>query len=170
MTIPGVETPDNVEPAREAFSEPEARRIVVPGQPKPMPRMKVNRQTGFLYTPTKPQKRKGDFAAAWIDAGFGPFPREVPLAVEIEFVFPRPAGHYGTGKNAGLLKHSAVHLRPRGGTNGGDLDNLAKLVTDALEGVAYHNDSDIAALTLSKRYVYGAETPSTSIAIRLLLP
>jgi len=146
------------------------RQIVVAGKPDPMPRARFNRQTGFAYTPKDARLKKGAFTDAWLEAGHGMFDRDTPLRCEVEATFPRPASHFGTGKNAGLLKDRFVSARPGGGQNGGDVDNLAKLPIDALEGIAFGNDSQIAELTVVKRYVRPGEVPFTRIALAPIDP
>ena len=44
-----------------------------------------------------------------------------------------------------------------------DLDNLAKAVLDALEGLAYDNDSQVIALDLRKLYPGKSEPPGVLI-------
>jgi Holliday junction resolvase RusA-like endonuclease len=71
-----------------------------------------------------------------------------PIALEITFVKPRPASHYGTGKNRGVLKASAPlypATRP-------DALKLARGVEDALSGVLYRDDAQIVTEYLLKRY------------------
>jgi Holliday junction resolvase RusA-like endonuclease len=46
-----------------------------------------------------------------------------------------------------------------------DLDNVAKLILDALNGVAWHDDNQIARLTISK--VYGKK-PHTDVEIETI--
>lgn len=105
---------------------------------------------------------------AWQQKHPRPFDRGEHLALKLTFVFNRPASHYGTGRNAALLKASAP-AAPFGGQNGGDVDNLAKLVMDALEGVAYANDSQIADLRIVKRYAGPDDSgPFTAIQLRPL--
>lgn len=177
MTLPGVDTREEAGKPREPLVGRLARRSVamgvreltVPGTPMPMTRPRFNRTTGYPYRDDKRAARKGDFAQAWLDAGLAAFDRELPLACELEFVFARPASHYGTGRNAGILKPRFLHARPAGGANGGDFDNLAKLVTDALEGVAFQNDAQIADAHVVKRYAGPGEVPHTRIALRPLV-
>lgn len=75
-------------------------------------------------------------------------PIEGPLYVSLEFIFSRPKGHYGTGRNAGRLKDSA----PMSHTTKPDLDKLTRAVGDALSGVLWRDDSQIEAWMLSKQY------------------
>ena len=84
-----------------------------------------------------------------------------PLYLRVEFVLPRPRAHFGTGRNAGLLKGSAptyVQTKP-------DLDKLVRAIGDALTGVVARDDSQFAHVNVWK--VYG-EPPSARIEIREL--
>jgi Holliday junction resolvase RusA-like endonuclease len=71
------------------------------------------------------------------------------LKLTVHAWFRRPAAHYGTGRNAGVLKAWA----PRHVTKTPDVDNIAKLVGDALNGYAWHDDSQIAAVDVQKTYL-----------------
>ena len=75
-------------------------------------------------------------------------PLDVPLHVGITFVFARPKGHYGTGKNAHLLKPSAPYFM----TSTPDTDNLTKFIGDALNGIFWKDDSCIVRLEGLKVY------------------
>jgi len=59
---------------------------------------------------------------------------------------PRPAGHYGTGRNAGQLKDSA----PRWPTPRPDTLKIVRAVEDALTGVLWRDDSQIVMHSLTK--------------------
>lgn len=78
-----------------------------------------------------------------------PLPGDV--AVHIVATFARPAAHYGTGRNAQVLKPGAP-ARP---TNraAGDVDKVARLVLDGLDvaGV-YGDDAQVAVLRVEKEY------------------
>lgn len=69
-----------------------------------------------------------------------------PLGLSIVARFPRPKSHYGTGKNANTLKPSA----PWAHTQKPDLSNILKIVEDALNGVVWHDDSEIDSVTIHK--------------------
>lgn len=77
-----------------------------------------------------------------------PEPFTGPVSVSLSFVMPRPKGHYGTGRNASILKESA----PRWPVGKPDLDKLARAALDAMKGIAYLDDSQIVQLTVYKRY------------------
>jgi Holliday junction resolvase RusA-like endonuclease len=87
-------------------------------------------------------------------SGAGYEPRELPLVVEgpvalgLTFTMRRPLAHYGTGRNARQVRPSApwyVSTRP-------DLDKLVRGVLDALSGVGYRDDGQVAALRVAKVY------------------
>ena len=109
-----------------------------------------------------------EIAVFWADAGHGQFGSPTPLELRCEFVFDRPRSHYGTGKNSSQVKPAMRAARPGRGKNGGDLDNLLKLVLDSLNGVAYDDDSQIALMHSEKRYARDGEAPETRISLRVL--
>ena len=73
-----------------------------------------------------------------------------PVAVSATFYVRRPAGHFGTGRNASTLRSSAPAFPTK--RSSGDLDKLARAVLDALTGVVYRDDSQVIDLRLRKRY------------------
>lgn len=75
-------------------------------------------------------------------------PLEGPLLLELTFWMPRPKSHFGTGANAAKLKQSA----PRQPIVKPDLLKLARGVEDALTGIVYRDDAQIATEILQKAY------------------
>jgi Holliday junction resolvase RusA-like endonuclease len=71
-----------------------------------------------------------------------------PVAVRMLFFLVRPKSHYGTGRNAGVLKSSA----PRYAAVAPDLDKLARAVLDALTGTVFHDDRQVVDLVCGKVY------------------
>jgi Holliday junction resolvase RusA-like endonuclease len=84
--------------------------------------------------------------------------------VAIVATFERPGSHYGTGRNAEVLKDSAP-LRPIA-RSAGDSDKIGRLVLDALDiaGV-YQDDSQVAVLRIEKRYADLGEEPGTVVEV-----
>ncbi|WP_435600800.1 RusA family crossover junction endodeoxyribonuclease [Streptomyces sp. C10-9-1] len=75
---------------------------------------------------------------------------DAPLLVCMDFFFDRPKSHFGTGRNAGLLKASAP-ARPTGPP---DLSKLVRSTEDALQTAgAYRDDALIVSIATAKRYV-----------------
>lgn len=71
-----------------------------------------------------------------------------PVSVEFTFYRVRPKGHYGTGRNDGVLKASA----PAYPTQAPDALKLARGVEDALTGLVYRDDAQIVDEVIRKRY------------------
>ena len=91
----------------------------------------------------------------------------LPVKADIEFIFPRPKSHFGSGKNAEILKPSSPkHCTSRGN---GDIDKLARSTLDGLSvsagGSVLEDDSLVVELNTKKRYVNKDELPGAYIAI-----
>lgn len=77
-------------------------------------------------------------------------PHTGPVAIMVICIFDRPKGHFGTGKNAGVIRESAPEYpTPK---NRFDVDKLARPVLDALTGLAYEDDSQVVWLEVHKKY------------------
>jgi Holliday junction resolvase RusA-like endonuclease len=102
--------------------------------------------------------------AAWTAIGAlengEPWPAKGPVAVTFTFYRARPKGHYGTGRNAGVLKDSA----PTYPLTAPDVLKLSRALEDALIGVVYCDDAQIVDETLYKRY----GDPGVSVLVRQL--
>lgn len=96
--------------------------LLIPGEPVPKGRPRMNTKTGRAYTPerTKAAERTVAEYAMANRAGLG-MPWEGTLKVTMSFVASKQ----------------------------GDLDNYTKLVLDALNGVAYLDDRQIISLDTS---------------------
>lgn len=71
-----------------------------------------------------------------------------PVFVDVSLVIARPQSHFGTGRNAGVLKPSA----PYWCTTRPDADKVARAIGDALAGVLYRNDGQVAVWAIRKYY------------------
>lgn len=77
-------------------------------------------------------------------------PLDGPLSVSMTFAFARPKGHFGTGRNAALLKASAP-ARP---ATIPDLSKLVRSTEDALTGSVWADDARVVEYRrLGKHYV-----------------
>lgn len=127
-------------------------RIVVFGEAKTAGSKKgfVNKKTGKVIITDDSKKSKPwklTVAQAAADQYVGPL-LTCALDVEIVFVIARLKGHYGSGRNAELLKDTAP-LQP---TVRPDVLKLARGVEDALTGVIWRDDALIVNESLQKRY------------------
>ena len=75
-------------------------------------------------------------------------PFDGAIAVEFVFLMPRPKSHYGTGKNSRNLKRNA----PKYHTGKPDALKLARAVEDAMTGIIYLDDAQIAYEKIEKIY------------------
>jgi Holliday junction resolvase RusA-like endonuclease len=71
-----------------------------------------------------------------------------PVLVDVTFRLPRPAGHYGSGKNSGRLKAGA----PRRHRTKPDGDKLLRAVLDAMTGTVYADDGQVCEASYRKLY------------------
>lgn len=83
------------------------------------------------------------------------------LSLQVTFIMPRSKGHYGSGKNAGQLKATAPVFH----TSRPDATKLLRSTEDALTGLAWRDDAQIAEQQVSK--IYGTQ-PGAIITIRPL--
>ena len=129
----------------------------VPGTPVPQPRPRVTTQGGYAraYTPSDHPinaYRKAIESAARA-AGAVPI-NDAPLVLEVDLVFPRPKSHLTKSG----VKSTAPQL-PRC-----DVSNCLKGIEDALNGVAYVDDSQIGLVVARKSW--GTE-PRTAVRIKV---
>lgn len=125
------------------------------GKPSPKARARVTK-SGRAYTP----KATVNAETAWRitaqtemeAAGIKRF--EGPVVVELRAVFEPPASWSKKKRAAALLGEILPTGRP-------DLDNLTKLATDGLNGIAYADDSQIVTTIASKKYGIEALTVVT---------
>jgi len=139
--------------------------LFVPGQPVPQGSKTafVNKSTGRPVVVDKdvrlPQWRMKITAHAidkqaeymqTMPAFYATLPLSGPIGVRINFVMPRPKGHYGTGKNENVLKPSA----PKHPASMPDLDKLLRAVFDALtDAQVWKDDGQVVWVQTAKHYV-----------------
>lgn len=101
-------------------------------------------------------------SAAAKEAYQGPL-LEGPLKLRFDFYMLRPKGHYGTGRRASILKGIAPSfhtIRP-------DLTKLERSTEDALTGIIFRDDSQVAMKQTQKIYI--ERDPGVKITISTLL-
>ena len=87
-----------------------------------------------------------------------------PVRVACVFDFPRPASHFGTGRNAGLVRPSAPSIYK---ASKPDLDKLLRAVLDGVtDAGAWRDDSQVAHLSAVKRWA-DAETPGGGVHLTI---
>lgn len=140
--------------------------VVVPGKPRPQGSMQLSRdpRSGREFAKYGQQTVLhrnlvvGQLRDAWGD-------RERltgPVAVRCTFRFARPKSHYGTGRNAGVLKDWApIYM-----TSAPDTDKGLRLVLDALTIAGVIEDDALVAVTRGEKL--WADQPSTVIEVYAL--
>ena len=119
----------------------------VPGQPVPQPRPRVTTRGGFgrAYVPaTHPiHAWREAVRQAYDGPQFGN-----AVSVHLEFCFRRPPSHLKRNDELTAAGRKQPYPKP-------DVDNLAKAVLDALNGVAWVDDSQVVELRTAKSWIDG---------------
>lgn len=163
--MPQERLPARVPEVREAAQEV---TFTVPGEPVPQPRhragvQKKGRRAGKaqLYLPDDHPVHTFKAAVALV-AGQACRGRKVPAGGPVEltlvFVFPRP-GYLVWKKKA--MPREVMTAKP-------DLDNLAKAVKDAMNGIAWADDAQVVRTVQEKWYAAGGEPARTVVTVRAL--
>lgn len=127
--------------------------FTISGEPEGKARPRVTRNG--TYTPHKTAAYEKLVQMSFRTQCPGTFFGDAPLCVYITACFTPPA-------RATKRKRSRMlsgEIRP---TKKPDTDNIAKAICDALNGVAYRDDSQICCLTVQKKY---AEMSAVSVRI-----
>lgn len=146
--------------------------FTVPGLPQPQgsKRPGKNRKTGKLIMiedndALKPWRAVAIFAAREAMGQFlGWKPIDEAVEVTAWCYFPRPKGHFGTGRNAGVVKASA----PKWPSVKPDGDKLGRAIGDVLtQAGVLRDDSRIVDWHLFKRY---GTAPRVEVYVRPMEP
>ncbi len=132
--------------------------------PQPRPRGRVLKKhsgqyTVAMYTPSSAKPWRAAVKKAFIETSCTKI-IATPVHLQIIFWFHRPDNHWGTGKNAGILKHRfadpCVIKKP-------DLDNLLKSTIDAMvEAGVMKDDNLVCSIECCKRFS-NSHTPGATI-------
>lgn len=124
--------------------------------PVAQPRVKAVNRGGFtrVYTPSTANKYKEVIRWHAVGHWMRP-PSQLPIALELQFLFARPKSMVWKKRAMPRTLHTT---KP-------DVDNLCKAVMDALSGIIFEDDRQVAKLVVSKGYCAGHEEPHTVIKI-----
>lgn len=122
--------------------------LTIPGKPVPWQRPRFNRATGGVFTDARARGYAERVQTEWIAAG-RPSLEAGAYGLAIVHMVARPKGHFRKGGGfsaAGMAAGWYPTSRP-------DVDNVAKLIIDALMGVgAIPDDAALAYLRAGKQY------------------
>lgn len=132
----------------------------VDGTPTGWQRARVNMKTRRHFNDAKTARGEANVVLAWIAEGSPRLP-EGPVSMTVEAVLRRPESHW---KRNGSL--SAAGERLPWPLKKPDLDNCVKLIADAMNGRAYHDDAHIVHVHLVKRWANPGEFEHTTVWLR----
>lgn len=130
----------------------------IPGAVKGKQRPRVTMQGGFAraYTPKETANYENLVKVLYMQAAKGKaWMDKEPLKMIIVALHEIPKS---TSKKQAALMRADV-IRP---TKKPDADNIAKIICDGLNGVAYHDDTQIVELNVFKHY---SDTPCVMVTI-----
>ena len=133
-------------------------RFTVPGPPKGKARARTVRTRGgqtFSYTPEGTVLYENLVKISFSETGEKPFDADQSLHVYMAAYYPIPRSASRKKKE----EMSAGRIRP---AKKPDIDNIIKSVLDALNGVAYHDDTQVVAVFAEKYY---SDTPRVEVEI-----
>lgn len=129
--------------------------FIVPGKPRGKQRPKFARRGEFTttYTPTPTREYEEKVRVEYNKAQRGSY-FEGPLEIDIRGVFPIPKAV--SKKKREQMIGTAHDKKP-------DADNMAKIILDPLNKLAYHDDGQVSKLNVEK--VYGLD-PRVEVSIK----
>ena len=119
--------------------------FIVDGKPQGKQRPRFSRISKTVYTPTKTAKYEKQIAKAYTESGGKCTPADCYVSVSVSAFFPVPKS-YSKKKREDCLERI---LRP---DKKPDMDNILKVVLDALNEVAYEDDKQVVELIGRKYY------------------
>lgn len=122
----------------------EQRKFTVIGKPCGKARPRFVRATGRTYTPAKTVNAETLVKLSYLQTHGDKSMFIGPVWVQIFAYFDRPKYHYN---KAGVKIAAPTHSTSRP-----DCDNICKLVCDALNNVAWHDDAQVARVEVVKLY------------------
>jgi len=125
----------------------------------------INSKTGKpIITSANPKQKDWQQGVKW--AAMQEFNRQIPwdgpVMLTMMFVRVRPKGHFGTGRNSGVLKEWAKELQPTGKP---DSLKLGRAVEDAMSGIVFVDDAQIVEHHIRK--IYG-DKPGVDVRVTKL--
>ena len=135
--------------------------FIVPGQPQGKARARTvrdRRGNVHSYTPEATVQYESLIALEWRGTHSLPFPKDVPISMEIEAVFRVPTSY--TKKKQQLAITGKIYPTVKV-----DVDNCAKSIMDGLQGEAFPDDKQVVSLYVKKRYAAENEEPHVKVCL-----
>lgn len=120
------------------------RSIIIPGKPLGKQRPRVLK-TGIAYTPKETVNYETFVKMLYLEKYAGEKPFEGPVSMLISAFYQIPKSASKRRREAMARHHIPPTTRP-------DIDNIAKIIMDALAGVAYQDDKQVTSCAVNKLY------------------
>lgn len=117
--------------------------IKIVGKPQGKQRPKFSRHGNFVktYTPEKTVNYENWVKMCWMNSGHEKLTGNIKATIDADFLIPKSFSK----KKRNSLEGAYCPKKP-------DCDNIAKSILDALNGIAYDDDSQIVELVVRKCY------------------
>lgn len=132
--------------------------FTIPGDPKGKARPRVTKK-GFTYTPKKTVNYETFVKECFVISYNNFKPLESDLKVDLIVCYPLLKSMSKIKREKALNGEIRPSKKP-------DCDNIAKIVLDALNNIAYLDDKQVVDLSIKKWY---SETPRVDVVIRELI-
>lgn len=117
--------------------------IQILGEPQGKERPRFNRKTGVVYTPVKTKNYEQMIRNEYIKQGGKLLNGEICVVIQAYFKIPKHAKK--AEKHLMLDGFVEPQKKP-------DIDNIAKIVLDGLQSVAFADDKQVTSLIVRKNY------------------
>lgn len=128
-------------------------KFIVPGKPFGKQRPRVNTRTRHTYTPERTENYENLIRMAFLKEYPNHIPVEGRVRITVVAAFPIPVS-WSKKKREAAERQEISPGKP-------DIDNILKIVQDALNKVAYKDDSQIYSVQILKCYT--AVMPMVSV-------
>ena len=119
--------------------------FIVEGEPQGKARPRFSRKSGTVYTPAKTAKYEKEIRDSFLAAGGKLIPEGSYVLVTIDAYFEIPKSYTKRKRLACERNINRPDKKP-------DIDNVLKVVLDALNGVAYVDDKQVIGVICRKWY------------------
>ena len=142
----------------------------VPGRQRPAGSKKgfFNKKTDkFVITHDNPKTKDWMQSVKWfaMKAAERMILEAGPVRLTLLFLADRPKGHFGTGRNEGVLKGRFVDVAK---ITAPDLTKLTRAVEDAMKLVVWKDDSQVVSQRTDKRFCERSEKPGVHVRIETM--